>query len=102
MLQPSTPFPHPGSRGFFREAPNSILPCRVIQHRPDGLVLISIEAPGRHPLAGGMERRPGANISPADQHKGASSNRAVPLDDLAATAEAFAPAPRTARQKVRA
>lgn len=76
MLSSSTPFPQAGSRGFFREAPNSILPCRVIQHRPDGTVLIGIESAYRQ----------------------ASSNRAVPLHDLAATAEAFAPA----RRKVRA
>lgn len=68
MLSSATEFPHPVSQAFLRPTAQ---PARIIQRNRDGTCLIAID----------------------ERFKKASSNRTVPLADLAATAEeAYPPA----------
>lgn len=70
MLRTPTEFPNQGAAAFLR---GTAQPCRIIQRRADGQVMVAID----------------------ERYKQASSTRTVPLADLCATAsEASAPARR--------
>lgn len=83
MLSTPAPFPFPGARAFLVP---SAEPCRILQRRADGRVLISL-----------------TGISPhhPDRATAASGNRTVDLADLAATEELASLGPARPRSRRR-
>ncbi len=85
MLQVPAPFPYPGSHGFLVP---SAEPCRILQRRADGRLLVSLtKVSPHHP----------------DRATAASGNRTIALHEIAATAqEAVEPRKPSRRRKAKA